>query len=1084
MSHCAACHTKNTATALACAECGLALKSPCAQCGAVSPDTANFCAECGAPMIAPSVRRPVSHLTAEKRHLTILFCDLMGSTALSEQLDLDDLRQLMWRYHAICGEVVQRFDGYVAQYLGDGILAYFGYPTAHEDDGPRAVRAGLALVEAMGALEEEIPEAEVRVRVGIHTGTAVVGELREGNRTEHLALGEGPNVAARVQSMAEPNTVLLSGDTHRLVRGFFELESTGEHDLKGIRRRVPIYRALRETDAQSRLEAAPGLTPFVGRERELAAMKTAWQKARQGERQVALLKGDAGIGKSRLLAEFLGTIDGDPTTVQARCLPLYQNTPLHPFADWLARTLAFSRDSPAAEKRAALERLLARHEDLPEGAFALLAELLGVGEGDELHLTPKQRRQRTMEVLGLLFAPPGTTTIWIVEDLHWADPSTLEMLGQLTSAPRDGRLMGVLTCRSEFRPPWSGPTEIALGKVSQQEAESIISNIAGARVLPLDVLRRVMSRTEGIPLFVEELTRTLAESGALEGGRSRELSDADIPATVRDSLTARLDRTGTGKPVAQLAAVIGREFPLELLRAVAPLEPDALDAELLRLEAAALLERRDDGPDSTLVFRHALVRDAAYGSLLRGDKQRLHGQIAEALQRSFPQIAEARPELLAQHFGGAGLCQESFGYWMMAGKRATDSTAYAESSSHFECALEQLEKLPDSPARTQQELLLRTMYGSALVVTQGFAAPDVAEMFGRALEISAGLDEAPLPVVSGLWAVTLVHGDRDGARWFVDQFNRSLETYSDPVSQIAARSALGTHAFFTGDLERCLDLMSGVVERYDPSLRGPARQIFGSTELLLYGHAYTAWSHVFMGLTSRAMQEAREAVELARGTHDPNALAMVLSFASAIAHDAGDVGRAAELAAEQISLSMENELGYWLATATCVAGWAAAHAGDAAMGIGQIETGLMMYRASGARLPYSYYLSHLADAQMANGDAKKAKQTIDEAVAGIEGTLDQNYRAEILRLRGEISAALGDLDPAVESLRESMSVARAQRATTFELRAAAALASLLHENGRSDDAASVLARAAATLGAEVDAPEAQKVRDLAVRLSA
>jgi class 3 adenylate cyclase len=612
---------------------------------------------------------------AERRHLTVLFCDLVDSTALASQLDPEELREVVRAYQQAGAEVIGRFEGHIAQYLGDGLLVYFGYPQAHEDDAPRAVRTGLGIVEAMGRLNARLQRdkgVSLAVRLGIHTGLVVVGEMGGGVRHVQLALGETPNLAARLQGLAEPDTVVISGATYRLVQGLFVCQALGVQTLKGVPQPVAVYRVLGESEAHGRLEAAgpSGLTPLVGREQEVGLLVERWQQAKEGLGQVVLLSGEAGIGKSRLVQVVKERVAGEPhPRWECRCSPYHQNSALYPVIDLMQRMLQLQREDSPEARLDKLESALAPYDVSLAEVVPLFASLLSIPLPDDryppLALTPQRQKQKTQEaVLAVLLAlATRQPVLFIVEDLHWVDPSTLELLSFIIDQVPTARILTLFVFRPEFRPPWaprSHLTQLTLSRLPRHQTEVMVERVAGGKALPGEVVQQVVAKTDGVPLFVEELTKTMLESGLLREGEDGyelmgPLPPLAIPATLHDSLMARLDRLATVKEVAQLGATLGRAFPYDLLRAVSPLDEATLQHALAQLVEAELLYQRGLPPQATYLFKHALIQDAAYQSLLKSRRQRHHQHIAQVLEARFPELCETQPELLAHHYTAAGL---------------------------------------------------------------------------------------------------------------------------------------------------------------------------------------------------------------------------------------------------------------------------------------------------------------------------------------------------------------------------------------------------------------------------------------------
>ena len=716
---------------------------------------------------------------AERRQLTVLFCDLVDSTQLAGQLDPEDYRQVVRTYQTTAAQVIQRFDGHIAQYLGDGLLVYFGYPQAHEDDAQRAVHTGLALVEAIEALHPHLERdtgVRLAVRVGMHTGLVVVGEVGGGQRQEQLALGDTPNLAARIQSLAAPNTVVISAATQRLVEGYFTCIDLGTHTLKGVATPQSVRRVVRASGAQTRLEvAAPhGLSPLVGRASEVTLLQERWAQVKEGLGQVVLLHGEAGIGKSRLAQVLKEYVASDAhSRIECRSSPYYQHTAWYPITDLCERAWQLARDDTPEARLAKVEQALRPYRLNLAEAVPLFATLLALPLPAEryapLTLSPQRQRQKTLETIlaMVLEQAERQPVLFILEDVHWLDPTTLELLGLLVEQAPTVRLLLLLTCRPTFQSLWeprSYMTHTTVSRLARPQVEQLAVQVAGGKPLPAVILQQLVDKADGVPLFVEEMTKAVLESGLLKATNDHyELTGPvpalAIPATLHDSLMARLDRLGAAKGVAQLGATIGRQFAYEVLQAVSSLDEATLQHELGRLVEAELVYQRGAPPQATYTFKHALIQDAAYQSLLRSTRQQVHQQIAQVIEARFPALVETQPELVAQHYTAAGCTEPAVVYWQRAGQQASDRSAHLEAISHFTTGIELLTTLPETPEHTQQALTLHIALGAALQVTKGHAAPEVEMPTPRhACCVSRWARRQSWPGPVWAVAVLLVHG--------------------------------------------------------------------------------------------------------------------------------------------------------------------------------------------------------------------------------------------------------------------------------------------------------------------------------------
>jgi class 3 adenylate cyclase len=782
---------------------------------------------------------------AERRQLTVLFCDLVDSTGLASQLDPEDLREVVRAYQSTCAEVIQHFDGHIAQYLGDGLLIYFGYPLAHEDDVQRAVRAGLGMIEALGTVNTRLEQQwgmRLAVRIGIHTGLVVVGDIGGGGRTEQLALGETPNLAARLQGLAAPNTVVISATTAGLVEGYFLCHALGAQDLKGVSQPMDVYHVLQESGTQTRLDVAAqrGLTPLVGRDAEVTVLLEQWTEVKDGRGQVVLLQGEPGIGKSRLVQVLKEQIAQEPhTRWEWRGSPYYHNTALYPLIEWLHRALHWQPLDPPEAKQAKLEQAL-RQSALPLAeTVPLIATLLSLSlRADDyppLTLSPQRQKQKTFATLLALLveATAHHPVLLIVEDLHWVDPSTVAFLSLVVDHAPTARLYGLYTFRPEFTPPWAGHahlTSLALSRLSPSQVERMIEQVAGGKALPAEVRRHIVAKTDGVPLFVEELVKTLLASDLVQAEADHyvvrgPLPPLAIPATLQDALMARLDRLAPVKALAQLGAVLGREFTYTLLRTVAPGDEVTVQQGLAQLVDAELLSQRGLPPQATYVFKHALIREAAYQSLLKSTRQQVHQRVAQVLAAQFPEIVATQPELLAQHYTEAGLTAEAIPYWQRAGQHASDRSAYLEAISHATTGIALLATLPETPARTQQALTLHTTLGAALLMTKGHAAPEVEHAYTQAYALCQQVGETPelVPVLLGLYRFYGTRAQFHTARELADTLLRLAHRAQDPALAVIAHQTCGAVWLATGVLPAARRHFEAGLARYTPDQhRAPA----------------------------------------------------------------------------------------------------------------------------------------------------------------------------------------------------------------------------------------------------------------------
>jgi len=910
---------------------------------------------------------------AERRQLTVLFCDLVDSTALASQLDPEELREVVRAYQETCAKVIARFEGHIAQYLGDGLLVYFGYPQAHEDDAQRAVRAGLGMVEALSQLNIRLKQdrdVELAVRLGIHTGLVVVGEVGGGTRQEQLALGETPNLAARLQGIAAPNTLVISAGTVPLLGGFFTYRSLGTSLLKGLAQPIEVYQVLHESMARSRLEAAgrTGLTPLVGREQDVALLRARWAQVKDGLGQVVLLSGEAGIGKSRLVQVLTEQVATEPQAwlTPCQCSPYHQNTALYPLIDLLERVvLRFDREESPQQKLSKLEGHLVQYGFPLAEAVPLHAALLSIpltADYTPLTMSPEQQKQKTLQALltTLLRIAAQQPVLFVMEDLHWVDPSTLEFLSLLVDQGPTTRILALLTFRPDFSPPWTGRahlTQVTLPRLPRRQAAEMAGRVAHSKMLPEEVVEQVVAKTDGVPLFVEELTKMVLESGLLQEREERyeltgPLPPLAIPATLQDSLMGRLDRLATVKALAQLGATLGREFAYDLLQAVAPWDEGSLRRGLHQLVEAEFLYQRGVPPQATFFFKHALIQDAAYQSLLRSTRQQYHQRIAQVLVERFSELAETQPELVAHHYTEAGVAVQAILYWQRAGERATERSAYAEAVSHLTTASDLLTTLPETRERSRQELVVQMTLGPALSATKGHAAPEVEQLYLRARALCERVGEPPqlFHVLWGLWYVYNYRGELQTARALGEQLLSLAQRLHDPDLLLEAHHALWASLFFVGELIAARSHLEQGLRLYEPQRHHAHAALYSGHDPGACCHWVAAAALWLLGYPDQAVASSQAALALAQQLAHPLSLALALFWAAMLHHMRREAPLTQAHAKAVLTIATDQEFPQQLAQATPLQGWALAESGQWEEGITQIHQGLAAYRATGATI--------------------------------------------------------------------------------------------------------------------------------------
>jgi len=1034
---------------------------------------------------------------AERRHLTVMFCDLVDSTQLSSRLDPEDLRTVMQAYHQTCAAVIHRFDGYIAQYLSDGLLVYFGYPVAHDDDAQRAVRAGLGLLHALDPLNTRLtlpPGEQLAVRLGVHTGLVVVGPVGDAVRQEPLALGETPNLAARLQGLAEPNTLVVSAATWQLLGGFFAGQALGPRLLRGQTQPLEVYQVLSETTARSRLDAArrTGLTPLVGRAQEIGLLRERWAQVKNGVGQVVLLSGEAGIGKSRLVEVLQDQVATEPQAwlTPCQCSPYYQHTALYPWIDLLERvTLRFEREESPLQKLRKLEGFLVQYGLQLAEAVPLLAVLLSIplpADYAALPLSPEQQKQKTLHTLLtiLLRIAAQQPVLFIMEDLHWVDPTTLELLSLLVDQGPTARILALLTCRPDFTPPWTGRshyTQVTLARLPQPQVAELTRRVAHGKALPAEVGAQIVAKADGVPLFVEELTRMVLESGLLQEqddhyALTGALPALAIPTTLHDSLLARLDHLGSVKGLAQLGATLGRDFSYALLRAVSPWDDETLQQGLQQLVAAELLYQRGLPPQATYLFKHTLIQDAAYQSLLHSTRRQYHQQIAQVLEAQFPDTAATQPELLAHHYTAADCTEPAVGYWQRAGERALRQSAHPEAVRHLTTALELLATLPETPARAHQELALQTALGGALAALHGFGAPAVERPYARARALCRQLGETPqlFPVLIGLRSFYTLRGELKTARELGEQLLHVAQHAQEPGPLLEAHYTLGVALFFTGAFAAAGAHFEHGLTLYDP--QQPRRQaaLYGLDPAVACG-SYLASTLWYRGYPDQARRQSAAALALAHELAHPFSQGVALCFAAILHLCCREVAMVHTQTAAAMALCQKHGFAQYLALAQVVYGWAVAAQGQADTGLAQMHQGLVAAQATGAEIPRPYTLGLLAETYAQHGQPEAGLTALAEGLAMTRGFVEYWYEAELHRLHGALLMQVGEpqttsergaphvasgVPPGEEaeaSLHRAWSIARHQEAKSLELRAATSLARLWLQHGKRAEARELLA---------------------------
>jgi class 3 adenylate cyclase/predicted ATPase len=1009
---------------------------------------------------------------AERRQLTVMFCDLVGSTELSSRLDPEDLREVITAYHRAVAEVVAGFDGFVAKYMGDGVLVYFGYPRAHEDDAERAIRAGLGVIDAIGRLD--VKSVTLQARVGIATGLVVVGDLiGEGSAQEQSAVGETLNLAARLQGLAEPNAVVIAASTRRLVGDLFEYRDLGAIEIKGIAALVPAWQVLRPSVVASRFEALRGsaLSRLVGREEEIDLLLRRWARAKTGDGQVVLVSGEPGIGKSRLTAALAERLHAEPyLRPRYFCSAYHQDSALYPFVDQLGRASGFARDDPPAAKLEKLEALLAPAAPLDEDV-AFLADLLSL-PASERHplpeLSPQRKKERILEALirrleGLTRRQP---VVMVFEDAHWIDPTSRELLDLTVDRVRSLPVLLIVTFRPEFQPAWTGQPQVsmlALNRLDRRDRTVLVAQVAGGKTLPDDVIDQIIERTDGVPLFVEELTKSVLESGLLREEADRYVLDRAlppfaIPTTLQDSLLARLDRLASVRLVAQIGAAIGREFSYALVHAVSRIPEDELQAALVRLVASELMFQRGTPPDSVYMFKHALVQDAAHGSLLRSARQQLHARIAEALETELSEVIDSQAELLAQHYAEAGLVEKSVACWGRAGHSSAARSAIAEAAAQFQKGLGQLAQLSDTPERQRQELEFCSSLGAALRFVKGQAAPETGQAYARARELweELGYPAEYFHIPYGQSRYHGYRGEMDLALRLDEDLLRVSRLRNDSRGLVLSHQSCGTGHLLRGRFALARSHLEAALSLYDPNSHHSLGPQTGSHPQVV-AQGYLGVVLFCLGFPDQGLMRSNAAItEARRLAHSPT-LASALMIGAILLSLVGQNGVLDDRVDELGAVAAEQGFPQWRAFGTIYRGWVKAKNGDVVEGISLIRGGSAAYRANGAELLMPHHTALLARAFDIGGQIEEALTALDDALQISGRTGECWLDAELYRHKGRLLLRQGHTEAAEELYRKALSIAREQEAKLWELRAAGSLARLRRDQGRSTEARDLLA---------------------------
>ena len=1044
----------------------------------------------------PSIKKtqPVS---AERRHITVMFCDLVGSTQLSEKLDPEDFRQVLRVYQDTCSYVVNQFDGHLAQYLGDGVLIYFGYPHAHEDDSQRAICCALEILSEMqhlSGLQERYKGINLAVRIGIHTGLVVVGEMGGDKKHERLALGNTPNIAARLQALADPNSIIISRVTYRLIRNCFVCQSLGAYSLKGVSHKMEIFKVLKEIEAPSSFKTTvtTSVTPFVGRKDEVGKLLTSWKKVKKGRGDIALIIGEPGIGKTRLLQVFEDQIINEPHTwLVCRCISYYQNSAFYPVINLLQSLLKFDSNDAPEEKLVKLEKGLSIYDfDLNE-VLPILASLLSIPISKpykSINLSPQKQKEKTIQVLldWLIKTAEKKPVLFVIEDLHWSDASTLEHLTLLMERIDRVNILIILTFHPRFHPPVSEksrPTEILLERLARQQVELMVEDVTGGKSLPAKVIDLLLAKTDGVPLFVEELTKMLLESDYLvEYENSYELKGTlpgtAIPDTLQDTLMARLDRLGAEKEVVQLAAIIGREFFYDLIKAVTSLDEVTLKIELESLVEAEILNREEQQHNTLYSFRQALIQDAAYNSLLKSTRQEHHRKIAMIIESQFKSWANTHPQIVAHHYSEAGDDEKAAEYHLLAGKSLVKQSAHREAIDQLKKGLNSIKKIDDINRRDELELDLQLTIGIPLLATKGYGADEVGKAYERASALCQKVGDVPqlFPAMVGLFRFYLLRGDITKAFDISELLLSWAQTSGQSPLILEANRAIGVTLFHMGEVATGLEHLNKGINLFDPGQHRSHALLYGSDPKVTC-LSYGALALCLLGFAKQALAYGNEAIQYAKKIKHPFSLTFALNHHAWLHQFRGEADMVAKNATELLSVSSEYGFPFWQAAGSFFQGWVLAQKDHKKAGIEQMQGSMKAFQDTGAHSVLPYFMSAVAEAYMENGQVRDSLKWLEEAAAVAKKNSEHFFDAEIYRLKAEATYASSrqNLKEVESLLWRAIETARRQQLKILELRG---LMSLVHIGGRKKEVMKLLKDTHHWFSEGLDTPDLQKAKYL------
>jgi predicted ATPase/class 3 adenylate cyclase len=1062
----------------------------CSNCNFENPDQFKFCGECGTRIvnIIPEDYSPLSNpdnssntsselenFDAERRHITVMFCDMVGSTSLSEKLDPEDFRQILQVYQDTCGYVVKKYDGHLAQYLGDGVLVYFGYPGAHEDDSQRAIRCGLEILselQRINELQKRFKGVNLAVRIGIHTGLVVVSEMGRDKTFGRLALGNTPNIAARLQALAEPNSIVISHVTYTLVRGFFHCQPLGAYSLKGVSHKMDIFQVVQEIEVSYsfKSQVITGLTPFVGRENEVKKLLDTWVKVKKGQGEIALIIGEPGIGKTRLLRMFEEKIKDEPHAwLVCRCISYYKNSAFYPIINLITSQLNLGKEETNEKKLKKIEEALTLDGFSLDETVPIMASLLSIPFSKPyrpISLTPQKQKEKTIQILltWLIKTAQRSPLLFVIEDVHFVDSSTLEHLALLMEKINKAQILIILTFHPRFHPPVnekSRLTEIYLKRLARQQIEHMVKEVTGGKILPDKVIDLLLTKTDGVPLFVEELTKMLLDSGYLieEDERyilKRSLPKTAIPDTLQDTLMARLDQLGAVKEVVQMAAIIGREFSYDLIHAVIPMDEIKLKKELNGLVEADILELHDNSQNIRYIFKQALIQDAAYNSLLKSKRQEHHGKIAKIIVSKFKDLANTHPQIVAHHYSEAGYFDRAIEYQVKSGKLLVQQSAHRDAIEQLQKGLKLLEHLDDKKKQDQLELDLQITLGTPLIATKGYGAEEVGRVYERARELSQRVGDIPqlFPALVGQYRFYLLRGDIPRALDLSELLLSWANTSGDSGFLLEANRSVGVTLFHMGEVATGLEHLDIGIKQYNPAKHGGHAHIYGSDPAVTC-YSYAALAQCLLGFAEKALVYGKKALQQAKKMKHPFSTVFALNHHAWLYQFFKDPDMVDKYATELLTVSEEHGFPFWQVAGTFFKGWVLTQRKKEKLGIKQMEDSLKAFQAIGIRSILPYFMTALAEVYLDTAQPEKSLNWLENAEKTAKINSEHFFDAEIYRLKGEVMFALDRQNkPDAESLLwRSIETARRQKLKILEIRS---LVSLIHIGGRKKETMQLL----------------------------